>query len=97
MRAAFAPKIFFNFREIVEVVESFHEGREAGQVLVRSWSGRCQVLGRSVEIFFGATPAPLPRSWALGWLRSQMMRRPSSVRYSSTVSMWREAPPIRLA
>ena len=38
MRSAFLPEIFFNFREIVEVVESFHEGQEAGQVLVRSLS-----------------------------------------------------------
>ena len=42
VRAAFAPKILFDLREIVEVVESFHEGREAGQILVRS-----QVLVRS--------------------------------------------------
>jgi hypothetical protein len=39
MSAAFAPKIFFDLGEIVEVVESFHEGQEAGQVLVRSFSG----------------------------------------------------------
>ncbi len=51
MRAAFAPEIFFNFREIVEVVESFHEGQEAGQFLVRSPSGRRQALVR----FWGVT------------------------------------------
>src|SRR5271170_7373064 len=97
MRAALAPKIFFDFREIVEVVEGLHGGtdcRGGRRVLRRVGKNTvCRSGGHGRYPFarfkdFNSAPT---------WLRSQMMRRPVRVRNSSMVSIWREAPPMSAA
>src|SRR6266568_4955947 len=87
VRPALLPEIFFNFSE---VAVGIHRTRRARRVHRRGFRGTAAAPaepGAAVASAFGLLVCH-------AGLRSQMMRSPSSVRNSSMVWMWREAPPI---
>src|SRR5216684_955559 len=87
VRAALLPEIFFDFGE---VAVGIHRTRRARRVHRRGFRGTAAGPAEPGA----AVASALGLGVCHAGLRSQMMRSPSSVKNSSMVPMWREAPPI---